>query len=117
VLPRRGEIYLVSLNPALAREARKARPALVVSNDVFNAHSELVTVLPITSKGVDRIYPSEVAVPAGGAGLTAPSKVQADQIRTLSIHRLRRRLGALPQRLMALVEQAIAVHLDLAPSP
>lgn len=110
--PRRGEVHLIGLDPTLGREARKIRPALVVSNDIFNEHSELVTVLPITSRGVEKVYPSEALLPSGSAGLSATSKVQADQIRTVSVHRLRRRLGALPEALMVRVERALWVHLD-----
>lgn len=111
--PKRGEVHLICLDPTLGHEVRKTRPALIVSNDVFNEHSELVTVLPITSKGTEKIYPSEALLPAGSAGLSAPSKVQADQIRTVSVRRLRRRMGALPDPLMVQVQRALCVHLDL----
>jgi len=54
--PKKGEIYLVSLEPVIGSEIGKSRPALILSNDANNEHADTVTVLPITSKTV-KIYP------------------------------------------------------------
>ena len=52
---RRGDIFLVNFDPTVGAEAKKTRPALVVSNDVNNAHSPIVSISPITSN-VKRVY-------------------------------------------------------------
>lgn len=49
--PLRGEVWLATLDPTVGREQAGTRPALIVSDDLFNqSHAELVVVLPITSK-------------------------------------------------------------------
>ena len=48
---KRGDIYLVSLNPKQGREQQGHRPVLIVSPSAFNAASKLPVVLPITNGG------------------------------------------------------------------
>src|SRR5258708_33861106 len=47
--PRRGEVWMVSLDPTVGHEIKKTRPAIVVTNDVYNTHNWVVVVVPITS--------------------------------------------------------------------
>ena len=111
--PRYGAIFDVNLDPIVGSEIGKRRPAVVVSNDVNNQYADTVTVLPITSQQASRHYPFEAVVPRGIAGLTANSRVKANQIRTIDKARLRRLRGQLPPEYVAQVQQAIRVHLDL----
>ena len=78
---KRGEIYLAALDPVVGREISKTRPVAVVSNDTNNEFSGAVTILPITSKNVSKLYPFEVFLPQGCGNLPKNSKVKADQIR------------------------------------
>ena len=57
---RRGEVFLVNFDPTVGSEAKKTRPAVVVSNDINNAHSPIVSISPITS--VTSISPLPIAV-------------------------------------------------------
>ena len=109
--PRRGEIYWVHLDPAIGSEIRKTRPALIVSNDVGNEYAPRVVVAPLSSHGIDRVYPFEVLVPTGEGSLTRASKVLLDQIRTVDKARLASRIGALSPEHMLLVDQAIRLSL------
>jgi mRNA interferase MazF len=109
--PRRGELYWVGLDPTIGSEIAKTRPCLVVSNDVGNQYAERVIVAPLTTGGVERVYPFEVLVPAGTAGLTQTSKVLLDQLRTVDKRRLGRRLGALDDTLMRAVNRATRLSL------
>ena len=59
--PRRGDIYGVTLDPAIGSEIRKTRPAVVISNDSCNAHGARVVVLPIASN-VTSLYPGEARI-------------------------------------------------------
>jgi len=111
--PRRGEVYDVNLEPVVGAETGKRRPALVVSNDVNNEFSSTVTVLPMTSQPAKKLYPFEVHVPAGVAGLTADSRIKANQIRTVDRRRLAGLRGSLPAEYMLQVEKALKVHLEL----
>lgn len=81
-------IYLASLNPVLGHEFSKTRPVVVVSNDQNNEFSGTVTILPITSKNINKIYPFEVLLKKGSANLPKNSKAKADQIRTLDKSRI-----------------------------
>jgi mRNA interferase MazF len=114
---RRGEIVQVSLDPALGSEARKVRPAVVVSNDAANAAAArlgrgVITVVPVTSS-TGRVYPFQVLLPARQTGLPRDSKAQAEQVRSIAVERVGRRMGQLPATLIAELDQALRVHLSL----
>ena len=115
---RRGEIVRVNLDPARGSEAAKTRPAaVVVSNDAANATATrlgrgVITVVPVTSS-TDRVYPFQVLLPAPQTGLTRDSKAQAEQVRSIAVERVGRRIGQLPAALIAELDQALRVHLSL----
>jgi mRNA interferase MazF len=114
---RRGDVRLVAFGPVRGAEADKTRPAVIVSNDGANAVADqlgrgVVTVVPLTSN-TERVYPFQVLLPAGASGLSRDSKVQAEQVRSVAVERVGRRLGAVPPALMAEVDVALRLHLDL----
>jgi mRNA interferase MazF len=114
---RRGEIVTVSLDPVLGSEAAKTRPAVVVSNDAANTTATrlgrgVVTVIPVTSS-IARIYPFQVLLPAGQTGLPHDSKAQAEQVRSVAVERIGRRVGQLPAALLSELDQALRIHLSL----
>jgi len=109
--PRRGEIYWVTLDPTVGTEIVKTRPALVISNDIGNQHADRVIVAPLTSAGLGRVYPFEVLLSAGEAGLPRTSKVVLDQIRAVDKVRLGARMGALSASRMSDVDRAIRISL------
>lgn len=113
----RGEIRLVDLDPARTGEAAKRRPAVIVSNDGANTIAArlgrgVVTVAPITSN-VDRVYPFQVLVPAAESGLDRDSKVQAEQVRSVSVERVTGKLGSITPKLMLAIDDALRLHLAL----
>jgi mRNA interferase MazF len=110
---KRGEIYFANLDPVIGREISKNRPVVVVSNDISNQFSGTATVLPITSKNLQKVYPFEMFLPKGSGNLSKDSKVKADQIRTLDKTRLTTRLGRLGKVEMNQLERAIRIHLAL----
>ena len=114
---RRGDIFLVDLDPAQGSEAAKRRPAVVVSNDGANTVAArigrgVVTVVPVTSS-VARIYPFQVLLPAADCGLPRDSKAQAEQVRSVAVARLGERIGRVPAPLMTRVDEALRLHLAL----
>jgi len=110
---RRGEIYVAVLDPVVGREIAKTRPVIVVSNDKNNQFSGTVTVLPITSRNLRRIYPFEVFLSKGSGNLPKDSKAKADQIRTLDKARLVKEIGKLDQKEIEKIEKAMKIHLGL----
>jgi mRNA interferase MazF len=114
---RRGEIVTVSLDPARGSEAAKTRPAVVVSNDAANATATrlgrgVVTVVPVTSNTA-RVYPFQVLLPATQTGLPRDSKAQAEQVRSVAVERIGKRIGRLSPALVTELDQALRIHLSL----
>lgn len=110
--PKRGEIWLVSLEPVVGAETGKVRPAVVISNDRNNQFAATVTVIPVTSK-IERIYPFEVFLPAEKTGLSRDSKAKCNQIRTIDKKRLVKSLGILSLNKVRETEEALFVHLGI----
>lgn len=113
----RGEIRLVDLDPARGSEANKRRPAVIVSNDranlaVARLGRGVVTVVPVTSS-TDRIYPFQTLLPAAVTGLRRDSKAQAEQVRSITSERLGAVLGRVPAEVMASLDEALRIHLQL----
>ena len=90
-------IFLASLDPTKGSEQAGKRPVLVISQERINQLLPVVNVIPLTSrKSASRvIYPNEVLLPAGVAGLRMDSIALCYQIRTLDKSRLERDLGEL----------------------
>ena len=111
-VPKRGEIWLVRLDPTVGREIKKTRPAFIISNDINNQYAPLVTVLPISDRGA-KVYPFEIAVCDENTGISKPSKVKCQQIRTIDKARLVKRLGAVGKECLPDIEDALKLHLGI----
>ncbi|WP_392478558.1 type II toxin-antitoxin system PemK/MazF family toxin [Nostoc sp. C110] len=110
---KRGDIYYANLSPVMGSEMGKRRPVIIVSNNISNSAATTVTILPLTSN-VSRVYPFEVLLNPEVSGLTKPSKVQAQQVRTISKQRITGEvLGSLNADLMVLIDAALKLHLGL----
>ena len=95
---RRGDIYLVSLDPTEGREQRGSRPVLVVSPTEFNEATKLPVICPITNGG-DFARRLGFAVPV--TGIKTTGVVRCDQPRVLDlVARNGRKVDTLPEPLM-----------------
>jgi len=110
---KRGEVYLANLDPVVGKEIAKTRPVVVVSNNMNNRFAGTLTILPITSGNLEKIYPFEVLLPKGTANLPKDSKVKANQIRTLDRTRIVKLIGELSKDIMPGIDRAIMLHLGL----
>ena len=115
ILPRRGEVYLTDFDPAFGAEIRKTRPALILQNDAANRLSPITIVAAITSQFDYPLYPTEIFISAGEAGLSIDSVIALNQIRSTDKRRLVRRLGMVAHKTMENVDRALAVSLGLVP--
>jgi mRNA interferase MazF len=111
--PRRGDIYLVSFDPTLGAEIQKTRPALIVQNDIANRHSPITIVAAITSHFAEPLYPTEVLVTPPEGGLTIPSVVLLNQVRSVDKRRLIRRLGTLRPETLDHVNRALQISFGM----
>lgn len=107
---RRGDVYLVQLDPVVGSEVGKTRPAVVVQNDLANRSSPTVTLIPISSKA-DRVFPFQIRLAAGEGGLDRASKALCEQIRTVARDRLVQYLGHLPAERLTEIRAALDRHL------
>lgn len=104
--PRRGDVYLVNLDPGIGTAIRKTRPAVIVSNDSCNRYGTRVVVLPITSN-VESLYPGEASVEVKGKR----GRTLGDQIRAVDKARLGARAATLTPAEMARIDEALAITL------
>ena len=95
-----GDVYLVNLDPTLHTEIGKTRPGMVISINAMNHGSPRLIVAPITSK-TRKIYPFEVFIPRGTAGLGKDSKIMLDQLRSLDKKRLVKKIGGVDKKTLS----------------
>jgi mRNA interferase MazF len=99
----RGDVFLVSLDPAIGGEIQKIRPCVIASPDELNAHLRTFIVAPLTTGG--HVYPFRVPCRFEGRS----GYIVIDQIRTIDRERLVRRLGKLPpsalERVLAILQE------------
>ncbi len=110
--PLRGEIWMIDLDPTRGHEQAGKRPALIVSDDVFNSGpAGLVIVLPLTtkSKGVR----SHVAVQPPEGGLRKPSFIKCEDVRSVAVERLGKRIGTVSPLTMEAVALRLRILMDL----
>ena len=114
----RWELYWVDLEPRVGREQGGVqRPAIVVSNDGFNSHFDVVTVVPLTKRAGKRrrVYEFEVLLPAEIVGSGVESIAMPHQIRTISKLRLLERIGQLTDEEKRIeIENRVLEHLGIA---
>lgn len=95
---KRGDIYMVSLDPTQGREQQGSRPVLIVSPLEFNQATKLPVICPITNGG-DFARRIGFAVPI--TGITITGVVRCDQPRVLDLGaRNGRKVDALPQEIL-----------------
>ena len=112
----RGEIWWATLRPPMGSEPGYRRPVLVISREQINQLLSVVNVIPLTSRKSEArtIYPNEVLLPAGTAGLRVDSIALCYQIRTLDKSRLEQDLGELSDlSLQQELFEAIRFQLDM----
>ena len=91
-LPRKGDFIALSFHPQSGHEQSGRRPALVVSNDLFNRHTGLCMACPIIN--TQRDYPFHVPVPAE-SGVTG--FIMVEQVKSLDFRsRKAKRIGRAP---------------------
>ena len=94
---KRGEIWLVNLDPTVGSEIRKSRPCVIVSPPELNRYLRTVIVAPMTSKG----FATPFRVPVTHAG--TKGLIVLDQLRAVDKMRVAKRLGTVSGRTLGTV--------------
>ena len=108
VIPERGEIWWVALDPTLGSEIRKTRPCVVISVKVLNERRRTVIVVPLSSS--PKASPP-ILIPLSCCG--NPAVAVSDQIRAVAKERLRNRLGVVTTDEMAALEDGLRQIMQL----
>ena len=87
---KRGEVWLVNLDPTVGSEIRKSRPCVVISPPELHDHLRTVIVAPMSSKGFGA--PFRVALTFKDTS----GQILLDQLCTVDKSRLAKRLGTVP---------------------
>ena len=97
----RGDIRWADLNPVIGSEQGGLRPVLVLSHNVFNERSGTVIAVAITSQPQRAGFP--LTMELGDSSLPKRSWVKISQIRTLSVKRIRGKIGSASEEELAMV--------------
>ncbi len=111
--PKRGEIWLVRLQPTIGDEIGKTRPCVVMSGQDIGRLA-LRMVVPITEWKIsygNYVWMTRIE-PEAGNGLSKPSSADAFQIRSASLQRFVSRIGALPAERMYRIKASIEICVE-----
>lgn len=111
----RGDIYLVNLDPIVGKEIGKARPAVIIQNDIGNKFSPVTIIAPISGvKEITKPLPIMVFLEKGEGGLNEQSYVDCGQIRTIDKDlRLITKFGSLDKSKILMIDKALKISLEL----
>ena len=110
---KRGDIWLVNLDPTLGHEIKKSRPAVIIQNNLGNRFSPITIIAPVTSQKIEMIFPFEAFLERLNSGLEMDSKVLLNQIRAIDKQRLLKKLGKVNENTLTKINEAIKISLGL----
>lgn len=106
----RGEIFYITFKEQIGSEQQGGRPVIVVSNEICNKFSPIVTVVPLTTKDKK---PLPTHVELNIEGLPVYGTILCEQVQTVSHYRLGSYVGEVDERIMRKIEKALCVQLDI----
>lgn len=112
IYPKRGEIYIVNLEPPFGREMRKKRPCLVVSNNTLNQVLPTAIAIPFSSIIPEFMGPDTVRF-LKQKGLEKNSALIINQMRVIDKNRLMKKVGRISKNKMNEVCDAVKIVLGI----
>lgn len=109
---RRGDIVLIDFDPTRANEVNKRRPAVIITNNLANLHGSSIVVVPLSSN-IQNVYPFQLLINLERSSLDFDSKAQVELLRSVSISRVIKQIGHLPEDLMTELDNLLKLHLGL----
>ena len=106
-VPRKGDFVALTFDPQSGHEQRGRRPALVVSNDLFNKHSGLCIACPVTNSRRD--YPFHVTIPddCDVTGVVMVEQVKSIDFRARNVKRIGPAPAAVLDEALSLLDACI----------
>lgn len=111
LIPKRGDMYVADLGQGIGSEQANERPVVIIQNNKGNHYADTTIIVPITSQMKAQI-PNHVIIHYGiltkyqGCVLT-------EQIRTISVLRLKKYIGRLSEKDIRRIEKALRISLDM----
>ena len=105
---KRGDVWVAELGKGVGSEQRGCRPVLVIQNNLGNIYSDVVTILPLTSKNKREDLPVHVLI--SEPFLLTNSEVLVEQVRAISKERLIAKVGRISQENQTLVDDAFLIQ-------
>lgn len=106
--PQRGDIFWVSFDPSQGTEIKKTRPAVILSNDMFNRNLNRVIVAPITSN-VKSTFDFDCTIILQGR----KGKIMLDQLRSIDKSRLHSKIDSIDSKILDDLEDALKITFNL----
>lgn len=106
-IPQKGDFVYLNFDPQAGHEQSGRRPALVVSNTLFNQHTGLAMVCPITN--TFRNFPFHLAIPenAGLTGYIMVEQIKSVDYKSRSAQRIKRAPVAILNEVLALLDACL----------
>jgi mRNA interferase MazF len=106
-VPRKGDFVALTFDPQSGHEQRGRRPALVVSNDLFNKATGLCIACPVTSTRRD--YPFHVSIPEGQDvdGVVMVEQVKSIDFRARGVKRIGSASESVLQEVLSILDACI----------
>ncbi len=107
-IPDKGDFVILTFDPQAGHEQMGRRPALVISNTLFNQHTGLALVCPITN--TDRGIPFHICIPqdAGITGLVMVDQIKSVDFRARVVQFMEKAPPILMREVMAILEAILA---------
>jgi len=109
----RGEVWIVNLGRNKGCMQSGVRPCIVISNNLANAHSPVINVIPVTSKNKSKnVLPTHVPI-GNKDGLNDGSTALAEQVQLVNKSELVRSIGKVSSKILHELEVATLVQIGL----
>lgn len=109
---KRGDIVLINIPESDNHTIYGLRPHIVVSNNTANKNSQIITVVPLTSKPKKQL-PTHITIE--GFGLTKPSTVLTEQLYSVDKSLINKRIGHISDAaIMKKITKCLGIQLDVA---
>ena len=110
---KRGDVFLVQLDPTVGSEQGGLRPVVIIQNDIGNEFSPTVIAAPFTTKRYSQRYPTNVEVKSQDSSLKHDFTILLNQVKTIDKTRLQKKLTHLKPSIVSQIDQTIKISLGL----